>query len=149
MGTRRAELVLHVVVVVVLAWVLWVTAAAEAAKVAAASGRGHPGVMAIEGLRPSRGSDIPVGSFTDRDGTSTVGVAWQDRPARVGDRKEGVRVGTRAWAPGVRLGWWDVLVLTAVVGVFGWRLLLLVGHLHGRGGQPPGVGRTGAGGVVS
>jgi hypothetical protein len=86
--------------------------------VTAASGNGRPGVMVIEGLRPARGADIPVGTFTERDGTVTSGVAWQDRPASVGDRMKGVRVGDRAWAPAVQLGVWDVLVLASVVGMF-------------------------------
>jgi hypothetical protein len=99
------ELVLDMVLVVALGWVLWVTAGAEAAQVTAASGSGRPGVMVIDGLRPARGADIPVDTFTERDGTVTSGVAWQDRPASVRDRKEGVRVGgpgvgARAWGPG-------------------------------------------------
>ena len=126
------ELVLDVVLVVALGWVLWVTAGAEAAKVTAASGSGRPGVMVIDGLRPARGADIPVGTFTERDGTVTSGVAWQDRPASVGDRKEGVRVGARAWGPGVQLGPWDVLVLATVAGLFGWRVLALLRHWRGR-----------------
>ena len=111
---------------VVLGWVLWVTAGAEAAQVAAASGSGRPGEIVIDGQRPARGADIPVGTFTARDGKVTSGVAWQDRPATVGDRKEGVRVGDRAWAPGVRLGLWDVLVSATVVGLFAWRVLALL-----------------------
>jgi len=127
-----SELMLDVVLVVALGWVLWVTIGAEAAKVTAASGSGRPGVMVIDGLRPARGADIPVGTFTERDGTVTSGVAWQDRPARVGDRKEGVRVGTRAWVPGVQLGLWDLLVLATVAGLFAWRVLALTRHWRGR-----------------
>ncbi len=88
------DVVLDVVLVLALARVLWVTLGAEASQVAAATGNGAPGVIVIDGLRPS--SDIPVGTFTDRDCTVTSGVAWQDRPAGVGDRKEGLRVGDRA-----------------------------------------------------
>lgn len=118
-------LLLDVLLVVALGWVLWVTAAAEGAKVVAASGNGRPGVMVIEGLRPARGADIPIGSFVDNDHSVTSGVAWQDRPAAVGERKHGVRVGDRAWAPGVRVGLADVLVSAAVIALFGWRLLVL------------------------
>ena len=128
----RAAVVLDVLIVLALRWELWVTVDAEAGQVVAASGNGRPGVMVIEGLRPSRGTDIPVGTFTEPDGTSTSEVAWQDRPAAVGDRKEGVRVGDRAWAPGVQLGLWDVLVLVTVTGLFVWRLLTLVRHWRGR-----------------
>ncbi|GAA1948728.1 hypothetical protein GCM10009798_04890 [Nocardioides panacihumi] len=78
--------------------------------------------MVIDGLRPARGADIPVGTFTEPDGTVTSGVAWQDRPAAVGDRKDGVRVGHRAWDRDVRVGAWDVLVFGAVVGLFVWRV---------------------------
>jgi hypothetical protein len=120
-----AELALEILIVVALGWVLWVTVKAEGAQVLAASGGGHPGVMVIEGLRPARGADIPVGTFTEPDGTQTSGVAWQDRPATIGDTKNGVRVGDRAWAPGVQLGLWDVLVLGAVASVFLWRAVLL------------------------
>ena len=128
----RLGLVLDVALVLALGWVLWVVAGAQASKVAAATGHGRPGVMVIDELRPTRGSDIPVGTFTDRDGTVTSGVAWQDRPAGVGDRKEGVRVGDRAWTPGVSLGLWDVLVITAVVGLFAWRVLVLIRHRRAR-----------------
>jgi len=119
------SLLLDVLLVVALGWVLWVTAAAEGAKVVAASGNGRPGTMVIEGLRPARGADIPVGSFVENDQTVTSGVAWQDRPAAVGERKQGVRVGDRAWEPGVRVGLADVLVSTAVIALLGWRLLVL------------------------
>lgn len=119
------SLVLDVLLVVALGWVLWVTAAAEGAKVVAASGNGRPGTMVIEGMRPARGADIPVGSFVENDQTVTSGVAWQDRPAAVGERKLGVRVGDRAWEPGVRVGLADVLVSTAVIALLGWRLLVL------------------------
>ena len=125
-------LVLDVALVIALGWVLWVTVGAQAPQVAAATGNGRPGVMVIDGLRPTRGTDIPVGTFTERDGTVTLGVAWQDRPASVGDRIEGVRVGDRAWSPGVHLGLWDVLVLIAVVGLFAWRVLVLIRHRRGR-----------------
>jgi hypothetical protein len=125
-----AEVVLELLIVVALGWVLWVTVSAERAKLVAASGGGRPGVMVIEGLRPSRGSDIPVGTFTERDGTTTSAVAWQDRPATVGDSRDGVRVGDRAWAPGVRLGAWDVLVPGTVCGVLLWRAVLLVRRLR-------------------
>ena len=126
------ELVLDVALVIAMGWVLWVTAGAEAQQVAAASGNGRPGVMVIDGVRPARGADIPVGTFTDRDGTVTSEVAWQDRPATVGDRKEGVRVGNRAWEPEVRLGLWGVLVDATVVGLFVWRVLALIRHWRGR-----------------
>ena len=126
------ELVLDVVLVVVCGWVLWVTAGAQAAQVEAVSGNGRPGAMVIDGLRPARGADIPVGTFTERDGTVTPGVAWQDRPAAVGERKEGVRVGDRAWEPGVRLGLGDVLVTTTVVGLLAWRVLALLRHWRSR-----------------
>jgi hypothetical protein len=126
------ELVLDVVLVLATGWVLWVTAGAMAQEVTAATGNGRPGVMAIEGLRPARGADIPVGTFTDRDGTVTSGVAWQDRPAEVGDRKEGVRVGNRAWEPGVQLGLWALVVGAAVIGLFAWRVLALARHWRGR-----------------
>ena len=92
----------------------------------AASGHGRPGVMVVEGLRPARGADILVGTFTERDGIRTTEVAWQDRPAAIGDHMEGVRVGDRAWAPGVQLGLWDVLVMGTVIGVFAWRVVVLV-----------------------
>jgi hypothetical protein len=117
---------LDLLIVVALGWVLWVTVDAEAAEVAAASGKGRPGVMVVEGLRPARAADIPVGTFTEPDGTRTREVAWQDRPAAVGDRLEGVRVGDRAWAPGVQLGLWDVLVVGTVSGVFVWRVVMLI-----------------------
>lgn len=96
--------------VIAIAALVGVVAVASAAQVAAATGRGRPGVIVIEYLRPARGADIPVGTFSERDGTATPDVAWQDRPAAVGDRAEGVRVGDRAWAPGVQFGFWDVLV---------------------------------------
>jgi hypothetical protein len=121
-------LALEIVTVVVLGWVLWVTVKAEAGQVLAASGGGRSGVMVIEGMRAARGADIPVGTFTESDGTRTSGVAWQDRPATIGDTKDGVRVGDRAWAPGVQLGLWDVLVLGTVAGVFLWRAVLLARH---------------------
>lgn len=120
------ELVLDVLLVVACGWVLWITAGAQAAQLEAASGNGRPGAIVIDGLRPARGPDIPVGTFTERDGTVTPGVAWQDRPAAVGERKEGVRVRDRAWEPGVRLGVADVLVATTVVGLFAWRVLALL-----------------------
>ena len=85
--SARPELVVDVVLVLAMGWVLWVTAGAQAQEVAAATGNGRPGVMVIDGVRPARGADIPVGTFTDRDGTVTSEVAWQDRPATVGDRK--------------------------------------------------------------
>jgi hypothetical protein len=129
--TSVRAVVLDVVIVVVLGWVLWVTVDAEAEKVVAASGHGRLGVMVIEGVRPARGTDIPVGTFIELDGTRTTPVAWQDRPAAVGDRRQGVRVGDRAWAPGVRLGIWDVLVAATVMGVFVWRVLKLVRHWQG------------------
>ena len=129
--SRRAALVLDVVIVAVLGWVLWVTVDAEAEKAWAAAGHGRPGVMVIEGLRPARGADIPVGTFTEVDGTRTAPVAWQDRPAAVGDRRQGVRVGDRAWAPAVRLGLWDVIVAATVTGVFVWRVLILLRHWRG------------------
>ena len=124
-------MVLDVVIVAVLGWVLWVTVDAEAEKAWAASGHGRPGVMVIESLRPARGADIPVGTFTEVDGTRTAQVAWQDRPAAVGDRRQGVRVGDRAWAPPVHLGLWDVIVATTVTGVLVWRVLVLVRHWLG------------------
>ncbi|WP_076263663.1 hypothetical protein [Intrasporangium flavum] len=123
---------LDVVIVLALGWVLWVTVDAEAEKVVAASGHGRPGVMVIEALRPARGADIPIGTFTEADGTSTSQVAWQDRPAAVGDRLQGVRVGDRAWAPGVRFGVWDILVSATVAGVLVWRVIVLVRHRRGR-----------------
>jgi hypothetical protein len=126
------DLVVDVVLVLAMGWVLWVTAGAEAQRVAAATGNGRPGVMVIDGMRPARGADIPVGTFTDRDGTVASEVAWQDRPATVGDRKEGVRVGNRAWEPEVRLGLWGVLVDATVVGLFVWRVLALIRHWRGR-----------------
>jgi hypothetical protein len=49
-----------------------------------------------------------------------------DRGAAVGDRAEGVRVGDRAWAPGVQFGFWKVLVAAAVAVLFPWRLLALI-----------------------
>lgn len=131
------DILLDVLLVVALGWLLWVSAGAEAAKVAAASGTGRPGVIVIDGLRPARGADIPVGTFTEPDGTVTSGVAWQDTPAPVGDRREGVRVGDRAWAPGVRLGLGDVLVTTIVVGIFAWRTLALVHTWRGRRSTGP------------
>ena len=97
-------LVLDVALVIALGWVLWVTVGAQAPQVAAATGNGRPGVMVIDGLRPTRGTDSPVGTFTERDGTVTLGVAWQDRPASVGDRIEGVRVGTGHGRPGCTWG---------------------------------------------
>jgi hypothetical protein len=112
--------------VIALAAVVWVVAVASAAQVAAATGKGRPGVIVIEYLRPARGADIPVGTFTERDRTVTPDVAWQDRPAAVGDRAEGVRVGDRAWAPGVQFGLWEVLVAAAVAVLFLWRLLALI-----------------------
>lgn len=112
--------------VIVLAALVGVVAIASAAKVAAATGKGRPGVLEIEYLRPARGSDIPVGTFTERDGTVTPDVAWQDRPAAVGDRVDGVRVGVRAWAPGVQFGSWDVLVDAAVVVLLLWRVIALI-----------------------
>jgi hypothetical protein len=89
--------------------------------------------MVVEGVRPARGEDIPVGTFTDRDGTVTSQVAWQDRPASVGDRLDGVRVGDRAWEPGVRVGLWDAVVGATVAGLFGWRVLVLFRHWRARG----------------
>ena len=127
-----AGAVIDVVFALALGWVLWVTFDAQARQVLAASGHGRPGVILIEGLRPARGADIPVGTFTEPDGTRTSQVAWQDRPAAVGDRKEGVRVGDRAWAPGVRFGLWDVLVAVTVTGLFLWRVLILVRRWRGR-----------------
>ena len=126
------ELVLDVVFVLVAGSVLWVTAGAEAQQLTAASGNGQPGVMVVEGLRPARGGGIPVGTFTDRDGTVTSQVAWQDRPATVGDRLDGVRVGDRAWEPDVQIGLWDIIVGATVVGLFVWRLLVLVRHWRSR-----------------
>ena len=126
------EMVLDLVLALALGWVLWVTAEAEAAQGAAASGSGRPGVMVIDGLRPARGADIPIGTFTERDGTVTSGVAWQDRPANVGDRKEGVRVGVRAWGPEVQVGLWDVLLLAAVAARFAWRVLVVIRHWRRR-----------------
>ncbi|HEY8306850.1 MAG TPA: hypothetical protein VIG79_09220 [Lapillicoccus sp.] len=32
----------------------------------------------------------------------------------------------------MQLGLWDVLVMTAVVGLFAWRVVVLVRHLRGR-----------------
>ena len=128
----KSTVVVDVLLVLALGWVLWVTVQAEAAQVMAASGNGRPGVIVIEGLRPARGPDIPVGTFTEPDGTRTSEVAWQDRPAAVGDRKEGVRVGDRAWGPGVQLGLGDVLVAVTVTGLFVWRVLTLVWHWRGR-----------------
>ena len=131
----RAAIALEVVLVLALAWVLWVAVAAQHQKLLASTGQGQPGVMAVEGLRPARGADIPVGTFTERDGRTTRDVAWQDRPAAPGDRLEGVRVGDRAWAPGVRFTAVDVLVLAAVVAVLAWRLLRLARAVRGRGGR--------------
>jgi hypothetical protein len=105
---------------------------AQAQKVAAAAGQGRPGVIVIDELRPARGSDIPVGTFTEPDGTATPGVAWQERPAGVGDHLEGVRVGDRAWSPGVRIGVMDVVVVVAVLAILLWRLLALVRHVRQR-----------------
>jgi hypothetical protein len=112
--------------VIALAAVVWVVAVASAAQVAAATGQGRPGVIVIEYLRPARGADIPVGTFTEREGTVTPDVAWQDRPAAVGDRAEGVRVGDRAGPPGVQFGFWEVLVAAAVAVLLLWRLLALI-----------------------
>jgi hypothetical protein len=116
----------NLVLDIALAAVVGVVAVASAAQVAAATGKGRPGVIVIEYLRPARGADIPVGTFTERDGTVTPDVAWQDRPAAVGDRAAGVRVGDRAWAPGVQFGLWDMLVGAAVVVLFLWRVLALL-----------------------
>ena len=121
-------------------------------KEAAAAGEGHPGVMVITGLRcgPSlcastpgtiaAGKRIPVGTFTDRDGTVTNSVAWQDSPVAVGDRMEGVRVGNRAWATPVQLAVGDVLIPPTIVGLFVWRALALLLHLlvWWRGRRPAG-----------
>ena len=126
------QLVVDVVYVVVLGWVLWITLGVERMEVAAANGEGRPGVIVIEGQRPARGEDIPVGTFIEQDGTTTVDVAWQDRPAAVGERKEGVRVGDRAWEPGVRLGLWGAIVDATLVGLFAWRVLVLVRHWRRR-----------------
>lgn len=112
--------------VIALAAVVWVVAVASAAQVAAATGQGRPGVIVIEYPRPARGADIPVGTFTEREGTVTPDVAWQDRPAAVGDRAEGVRVGDRAWPPGVQFGFWEVLVAAALAVLLLWRLLALI-----------------------
>ena len=93
--------------------------------------------LVLDGQRPDHGADIPVGTLSERDGKVTSGVAWQDRPATVGDRKEGVRVGDRAWAPGVRLGLWDVLVTATVVGLFAWRVLALLRRWRRRSSTHP------------
>lgn len=120
------DVLINLVLVIALAALVGVVAVASAAQVAAATGKGRPGVIVIEYLRPARGADIPVGTFTERDGTVNPDVAWQDRPAVVGDRAEGVRVGDRAWAPGVQFGLWDMLVAVAVVVVLLWRVLALI-----------------------
>jgi hypothetical protein len=127
------QLILDVIYVLVLGWVLWVTFGAERMEIAAANGEGHPGIMVIEGQRPARGEDIPVGTFIEQDGTTTADVAWQDRPAAVGDRKEGVRVRDRAWEPGVRRSLWDAIFDATLVGFFAWRVLVLVRHCRRRG----------------
>ena len=106
-GRRRPvdpmQLVVDVVFVLVFGGATRSPSGSSAWRSAAARKR-RPGVMVIEGERPARGEDIPVGTFIEQDGTTTVDVAWQDRPAAVGERKEGVRVGDRAWEPGVPAG---------------------------------------------
>lgn len=119
------DLALHAFLVVAIAGLLWVATSVTLDQFAAASGNGQPGVIVIEHLREARGSDIPVGTFTEPDGTVTHWIAWQG-PAAVGDRLEGVRVGDRAWPKGVQVGLGNLLLLGAIVVALAWRVLALV-----------------------